>query len=346
MKPQRLPDGLLDGERAGTQVLKLADVVRLRFVVGQKRVHARNLLFFDPQHPRANRCAKPLVQAGAEVVALQIGDSVVEVGKTVRPIHDHLDAPPVGFAGNAGHGQNLARPVEQVRQVNDLRFRRKPFDVAVGEIFFIFRRQFHVGVRQFDALAEFALPPGVEHVRVVVFGQNHLVAALEREAENDGVEGFGGVAVDGNFIGANARQRGQLLAEGFAALVHDAPHVVTGGFVGVVVVAFQGVLHGFGRGADAAVVEVEQRRRSRKRLLNRYPVIFVAGGLFRREVGAGHRERLQPGVGERLQLGRQREGGGVAQKRSSGSHGAGRKEVEWEGSKKPFLGKVAESGQF
>ncbi len=77
-----------------------------------------------------------------------------------------------------------------------------------------------------DAVARLPLAVGVHHVGIVLHGADDLVAWLERQAVDDGVQGFGGVAVDRDLFGGRACEVGEFLTEGFAALVEDLPHEV------------------------------------------------------------------------------------------------------------------------
>src|ERR1035438_1781820 len=65
-------------EAARAQGFKLADVGRMRHGIAGERPDLFNLVGFDPHHSRADGRGQKLVQAGSEVIAVQVGDLEVE----------------------------------------------------------------------------------------------------------------------------------------------------------------------------------------------------------------------------------------------------------------------------
>ena len=135
-----------------------------------------------------------------------------------------------------------------------------------------------------DAFAALALGEGGEHARIVLVGGEDLVAALEIDAVLRVLQGFAGVARDGDLLGIAARGLGQAAADRFHLAFEHADHGVIRPHVGVLQVAAHGVLHGARRGADVAVVEVDDIAVDAERGADLAPEVFVGGDLFR---GAG-----------------------------------------------------------
>jgi hypothetical protein len=86
VKIDRLADALLDGKAARAQRLKLADVGAPRLAVTGQRPDLLDLVALDPQHARADGRGEKLVQAGAEVVAMQVRDFEIQQAKGVRAV--------------------------------------------------------------------------------------------------------------------------------------------------------------------------------------------------------------------------------------------------------------------
>ena len=184
-----------------------------------------------------------------------------------------------------GHG--LADPVDHVGDVDEPGARGDGLLIGADDDFVVFNGEIEADLLVDDAVALGALAVSLDHVRVVLLGADDFVAGLEGEAEDDGVEGFGGVAVDGDLVGMDAGEVGELLAEGFAALVEDLPHVVGRAFIGELVVALDGLLDDDGRGRDAAVVEIDDVRIDGVGALDEAPEIFILGNVGGAEMGDG-----------------------------------------------------------
>jgi len=114
VEPNRLHQGELHVRRFRSDVAELLDLVRGEPPVAEERPECSDLLSLDVQDARAEGSAHPLVQAGAVVVAAQIGDPVGQVSKAVGSVDDHLDSACVSHVGDAAHGEDLARQVDHV----------------------------------------------------------------------------------------------------------------------------------------------------------------------------------------------------------------------------------------
>ena len=64
------------------------------------------------------------MQAGAEVVAVQVGDLEVDQPEGMRAVDEHLDAVRVGHVGDLATGISLAHPVDHVGDVDEPGARR------------------------------------------------------------------------------------------------------------------------------------------------------------------------------------------------------------------------------
>src|ERR1700756_2503438 len=92
MEIDRLPNTLLYGETAGTQVFEFADVGAVWLVVAEQGPYLLYLFLFDPHHPAANRRRKEFVQAGAKIVAVEIGYFKIHQAKRMGAVTNYLDA--------------------------------------------------------------------------------------------------------------------------------------------------------------------------------------------------------------------------------------------------------------
>ena len=77
-----------------------------------------------------------------------------------------------------------------------------------------------------DPLAAGALVPGVEHAGIVLVGDDHLVAALEVDAQDQGLHALGGITGDRQLLGVAAELPGECLADGLDPGREHVPHVV------------------------------------------------------------------------------------------------------------------------
>ena len=170
-----------------------------------------------------------------------------------------------------------------MRDVDDFGPRRNGLLVCAHDLLIVFDGEIKADLVVDDAFAHHPLPPGLNHVGVILFGADHLVAGLEVEAVDDGVESLSRVAIDGDLFSRAASELGEFLAQRFAALVEDLPHVVGRALVGELVEALHRLLHHDGRWRNAPVVEVDDIWIDRVGALNHRPEIFLGCGFFRAE---------------------------------------------------------------
>ena len=122
VKVDSLSYGLLRCERARAQRFKFTNVSALRFVAGKQRPRFFNEVFLHIHHPGTKRSAQPLVQAGAEVIAIKIRNFIIEMGKGVSGIHDTDNTTFAGFSAKFRCGKNLSGPGQQVGDMPDFGF--------------------------------------------------------------------------------------------------------------------------------------------------------------------------------------------------------------------------------
>ena len=124
----------------------------------------------------------------------------------------------------------------------------------------------------------------VEHARIVLVGGQHFVAALQVDAVLRILQRFAGVARDGDLFGVAAGGLRQAAAHLLHLVFQNADHGVVRPHVGVFQVAPHRILYRARRGADVAVVEVDDVAIHAEGGADLAPEIFVRGDLFR---GAG-----------------------------------------------------------
>ncbi len=95
----------------------------MRRAVAGERPELLDLVGLDPHHAGADGRGEKLVQAGAEVIAMQVGDLEVEQAERMRAVGDDLDVMGVSHVGDFGHGHGLAHPVDHVRDMDQPRAR-------------------------------------------------------------------------------------------------------------------------------------------------------------------------------------------------------------------------------
>ncbi len=127
-----------------------------------------------------------------------------------------------------------------------------------------------------NSLAAGALVPGGEHAGIIMVGDDHLVAPLQIDAQDQGLHPLGGVARDRQLLGVAAELSCQRAADGLDPRLEHLPHVVCRQLVREAQVANHLLEHVSRRGADTAVIEVDDRPIGVERALDLRPVIFVA----------------------------------------------------------------------
>ena len=116
MEGERLGDGVVVGRRVRADLLELADVVV--HALGGAAISGHSVSIFALAHVEeagAVRREQPLVQAGAVVVAVEVGELEGEVREGVRAVDDHLDARARAPSGTISlHREDLAGEVGDV----------------------------------------------------------------------------------------------------------------------------------------------------------------------------------------------------------------------------------------
>ena len=115
--------------------------------------------------------------------------------------------------------------IDDVGELDDAGPRRDGAADLVDEVVGRGERHLEGDALDHDALAAGALVPGGEHPAVVLVGDDHLVAALQVDAEDQGLHPLGGVARDGELLGVAAELVGQVAADVLDPGLEDAPHV-------------------------------------------------------------------------------------------------------------------------
>jgi hypothetical protein len=112
----------------------------------------------------------------------------------------------VGHVGYLGDGHGLADPVDHVRDVDKSGAGSYGFFVGLDDGRVVFYGEIEADLLVDNAVALGTLALGLDHVRVILLGADNFVAGFQRQAEDDGVQCFGGVAVDGDFVRLRAGQ--------------------------------------------------------------------------------------------------------------------------------------------
>ena len=85
-------------------------------------------------------------------------------------IHQHFCALFVCCVCDSAGRQDLTVPIDDVGDVNDTCFGRKLRRVGIREVILVSGGQIQIYPNQFDAIAFFALFPGINHVWIIIFG--------------------------------------------------------------------------------------------------------------------------------------------------------------------------------
>ena len=95
-----LADALFERKTARAEGLRICGCRRVRGGVAGERPELFDFVLLDPHHAGADGRGEELVQAGAEVVAVQVGDFEVHQAKGVRAVGDNFDVVRVGHVGD------------------------------------------------------------------------------------------------------------------------------------------------------------------------------------------------------------------------------------------------------
>ena len=229
-----------------------------RCVGGHQRPGARDARLADVQEAGADRRVRPLVQADAVIVAIEVGDLEGEVAEGVRAVHDHGDVARVRHLADALDREDLAGAVGDVADQDQFRLGRDRLLEALVQIV-------HAeGGGTGNEIVLRTMPSRrsrwrkvVEHARIVLIGGQDLVAGLQVDAVLRVLQRLAGVARDGHLFGIAAGGGGEMPAHAFDAALQDVDHGVVRPHVAVIEVAPHGLLHGARRRADVAVVQIQ-----------------------------------------------------------------------------------------
>ncbi len=134
------------------------------------------------------------------------------------------------------------------------------------------------------AFAADALVPRGEHPGVVLVGDDHLVATLQVDSQDQGLHPLRGVSGNGELFRVAAELTGQVAADALDARLQDVPHMQSRHLVGEAQVADHLVEHVAGTGSDPAVVEVDPGPVDIESPLDLRPVVFLSSEFVRRSL--------------------------------------------------------------
>src|SRR5467141_2854001 len=102
-------------------LLELANVGGLFLFSGEEGPDFGDLVALHIKHTSAFRRIEPLVQTGAEVVAVQILLLKIELGERMRPVDDRFNAACARHFADGSDGRNLSGDVDLVRNLKQAR---------------------------------------------------------------------------------------------------------------------------------------------------------------------------------------------------------------------------------
>src|SRR5665213_1345393 len=132
---------------------------------------------------------------------MEIGDLKVEQAEGVGTVNDDFDVVGVSHIGDLPHGHYLANPVNDMRNVNDAGAWRDGLLVGTDDRVLVLNGEIKANLLEYNSVAFGSLPIPLDHVRIVLLGADDFIAGFERQSVDDGVERFGGVAVNCDFTG-------------------------------------------------------------------------------------------------------------------------------------------------
>ena len=166
--------------RAG--VIELGNAVQRYAFIGIQRPEGRNAILAHVQNAGAEWCAQPFVQTGAVVIAPEIGNAEIQLGKGVGAVYHDRYATRVCHVADGAHGQHMASDVDHVAHHQQLGAGRDGVGIHLDDLAVRLRVKGYGDERVLHAPApthEFEL---VEHRAIVVHRHHSLVASFPIES--------------------------------------------------------------------------------------------------------------------------------------------------------------------
>ena len=205
-----------------------------------------------------------------------------EMSKGMRPVDEHGDSSLAAEPHDVAHRQDLPAQVRDVGKLDDASLGCDRTADALHELAGIAERNRERNALDDDPLSAGTLVPRGEHARIVLVGDDHLVAPLEVDSQDQSLHSLGGISRDRQLLGIAAELPGERAADGLDPRFEHLPHMVRRQLVAEPQIAdhlFEDVRW---RRADTAVIEVGKRPIAVEAALNLRPVIFVTGQIARR----------------------------------------------------------------
>ena len=256
------------------------------------------------------------MQAGGVVVAVQVVAAERELGEGVGAVDEDLDATLAGHRRDLADGQDLAGEVDDVGHLDHPRPRRHRGAEPLDDLVVGGARAAEGDRLDDDAVAAGALGPRGLGAAVILVGDHDLVAGLQVDAADQGLQALGGVAGDRHLLGVAAELAGQVAADALDAGLQDVPHLVGRGDVGEPQVADHRLQHGRRGRGHAAVVEVDQGAVGVEGAADLAPVGLIPRHVLGAELARSVARPEQAGCGV-ASPGRRRHGGRAGQETPS-----------------------------
>src|SRR4030095_13112515 len=154
------------------------------FLFGRKqRPDLRDLVALYIEHARAFWRVKPFVQAGPEVVTVQVLLLELKVSERMRPVDNRFYSARPGHLTDSFYRSNLTGDVDHVRHLNQTRARCDcPFKGSRNLVDVLWRDRNFDQV-QLDSFALFALANRGQHASVILSRGQYLIARFQIETE-------------------------------------------------------------------------------------------------------------------------------------------------------------------
>ena len=111
--------------------------------------------------------------------------------KGVGRIHQDLDPARMRSIGNLAHRQDLAIPVDHVGDMHEFGTISHRCHKLVGDLILTLNWKIKIQPFQHHSIAVCALFPGVDHVGIILPGEDDFVSGFESQPEDHGFNRFG-----------------------------------------------------------------------------------------------------------------------------------------------------------